>query len=256
MQNGPTTTSISTTNIRRTAILVGLLFLTATVSFLVAEALINGVLDRPDYLSGASADANALTVGALLSFVNGLAVVGIAVLMYPLLKGYSESLALGYIGFRVGEFVACLFALATPLLVIALGDRVRDGTIDAAASQQLGSLLQAEHNVAIVMVYLIVSVDGGILAYLLYQTRLIPRWLAVLGVIAYPVLFVGTVLDMFDVVDVTQGAGMLAVIPGGLFELILPIWLLTKGFTTKGFTSTSGHQAVDREDVLVGVGRP
>jgi hypothetical protein len=123
--------------------------------------------------------------------------------------------------------------LAVPLLVIALGDRLRDGTIDASASQPLGSLLQAQHDVAIVMVYLITSVAGGILAFLLYQTRLIPRWLAVLGVIAYPVLFVGAVLDMFDVVDVTQGAGLLAVVPGGLFELILPIWLLAKGFTTR-----------------------
>jgi hypothetical protein len=74
------------TSIRRTAVLVGLLFLTATVTFATAEALINGVLDRADYLSGASADANALTTGALLAFVNGVAVVGIAVLMYPLLK--------------------------------------------------------------------------------------------------------------------------------------------------------------------------
>jgi hypothetical protein len=221
------------TSIRRTAILVGLLFLTATVSFAVAEALINGVLDRADYLSGASADANALTTGALLAFVNGVAVVGIAVLLYPLLKGYSEPLALGYVGLRVAELVASLFLLAVPLLVIALGDRLRDGTIDASASQPLGSLLQAQHDAAIVMVYLITSVAGTILAFLLYQTRLIPRWLAVLGLIAYPVLFVGAVLDMFDVVDVTQGAGLLAVIPGGLFELILPIWLLAKGFTTR-----------------------
>lgn len=221
------------TSIRRTAVLVGLLFLTATVAFATAEALINGVLDRADYLSGASADANALTTGALLAFVNGVAVVGIAVLLYPLLKGYSEPLALGYVGLRVAELVASLFLLAVPLLVIALADRLRDGTVDASASQPLGSLLQAQHDVAIVMVYLITSVAGGILAFLLYQTRLIPRWLAVLGVIAYPVLFVGAVLDMFDVVDVTQGAGLLAVIPGGLFELILPIWLLAKGFTTR-----------------------
>jgi hypothetical protein len=155
------------------------------------------------------------------------------VLLYPLLKGYSEPLALGYVGLRVAELVACLFLLAVPLLVIALGDRLRDGTVDASASQPLGSLLQAQHDVAIVMVYLITSVAGGILAFLLYQTRLIPRWLAVLGVIAYPVLFVGAVLDMFDVADVTQGAGLLAVVPGGLFELILPIWLLAKGFTIR-----------------------
>ncbi len=71
------------TSIRRTAVLVGLLFLIATVAFLVAEALITGVLDGADYLIGVSADTNALTAGALLAFVDGLAVVGIAVLMYP-----------------------------------------------------------------------------------------------------------------------------------------------------------------------------
>jgi hypothetical protein len=155
--------------------------------------------------------------------VNGLAVVGIAVFVSPLLKGYSEPLALGHVGFRVAELVASLFLLATPLLVIALGD--------GSASQELGSLLQAQYDVAIVMVYLIVSVAGGILTFLLFQTKLIPRWLAVIGVIAYPVLFVGTVLDMFDLIDVTEGAGLVAVAPGGLFELILPIWLLAKGFS-------------------------
>jgi hypothetical protein len=181
-------------------------------------------LDRPNYLSGVSADTNALTAAALLAFVNGLAVVGIAVLVYPLLKGYSEPLALGYVGFQSRR--TCSVPLLTgnsPLLVIALGD--------GSASQELGSLLQAQYDVAIVMVYLIVSVAGGILAFLLFQTKLIPRWLAVIGVIAYPVLFVGTVLDMFDLIDVTEGAGLVAVAPGGLFELILPIWLLAKGFS-------------------------
>jgi hypothetical protein len=48
------------------------------------------------------------------------------------------------------------------------------------------------------------------------------------------VLLVGAVLDMFSLTDVTQGVGLLAVVPGGLFELILPIWLLAKGFTTSG----------------------
>ncbi|MCH7936724.1 MAG: oligopeptide transporter, OPT family [Proteobacteria bacterium] len=78
------------------------------------------------------------------------------------------------------------------------------------------------------------AVAGGILALILYRTRLIPRWIAVLGVVGYPVLLVGTVLDMFNVIDVTQGAGLVAVVPGGLFELILPIWLLAKGFATPG----------------------
>ena len=69
------------------------------------------------------------------------------------------------------------------------------------------------------------------MASLLYRSRLIARWIAILGVIGYPALFVGCVLDMFNVVDVAQGVGLIALLPGGLFELILPIWLIAKGFT-------------------------
>lgn len=219
---------------RRTAVLVGLLFLIATAAFLIADALIVGVLDGSNYLVDAPANATALTTGALLAFVDGLAVVGIAVLLYPLLKEHSEPLAHGYVGLRVAELAAILFYLATPLLVVALGDGLTSGTVDQSASQHLGSLFQAQHDAAIVMVYLFTSVAGSILAYLLYRTRLIPRSIAILGVVGYPVLLIGTVLDMFNVIDVTQGAGLLAVVPGGLFELILPIWLLAKGFTTPG----------------------
>src|ERR1035437_1157869 len=75
-------------------------------------------------------------------------------------------------------------------------------------------------------------VGGTILAVLLYRSRLVPRWIAVLGLIGYPVLFVGCILDLFGVTDVTKGAGLIAVAPGGLFELILPIWLLAKGFNS------------------------
>jgi hypothetical protein len=141
---------------------------------------------------------------------------------------------LGYVGLRVVDFASVLLYLASPLFVIALGDRLVDGTIDASASQQLGSLFQAQHDLAFQMIYLFNGVAGTIFAFLLYRTELIPRWIAVLGLIGYPVLLVGTILDMFDLTDVTQGAGLFAVIPGGLFELILPIWLLAKGFTTSG----------------------
>jgi hypothetical protein len=223
------------TSTRRTAVIVGLLFLTQTVAFIIAEQLITGVLKGPDFLTGVSGDANALTLGALLAVVSGVAVVGIAVLLFPLLKRTSEPLALGYVCERVVELVLqVLFFLAVPLLMIAIGNGLRDGTVDASASQLLGSQLKALHDVAIVVLYLVTSVGGTILAVLLYRSQLVPRSLAVLGLIGYPVLLVGCVLDMFGVTDVTQGAGLLAIAPGGLFELILPIWLLAKGFNSSG----------------------
>jgi hypothetical protein len=220
------------TSTRTTARIVGLLFLTQTIAFIAAEQLLSGVLKRPNYLAGISGDANALTIGALLAFVSGVAVVGISILMFPLLKRSNESLALGYVGERVIELVLqILFYLTAPLLMIAIGAGLRDGTINASASQTVGPVLKAVHDVGIVVVYLVTSVGGTIFAYLLYRSQLVPRPLAILGLIGYPVLLVGCVLAMFSVTDVTKGAGLLAVVPGGLFELILPILLLVKGFS-------------------------
>lgn len=227
-QSRPTTAST-----RRTAALVGLLFLAATVAFIFANTFTTGVLSRPDFLIGASADTTALATGALL-LAGQFGVVGIAVLLFPLLKRHGESLALAHVGFRVAELAASLFYLAVPLLVIELGAGLRDGTVDASAATGLGALLQAQHSVAILLIYLVTTAAGMCMATLLYRSRLIPRWIAVLGVIGYPALLAGCALDVFDVVDVTQGIGLIALVPGGVFELILPIWLLAKGFTFPG----------------------
>ena len=221
------------TSTRKTAVIVGLLFLTQTVAFIIAEQLITGVLKRPNYLTGVSADANTLTLGGLFAVVSGVAVVGIAVLLFPLLKPTSEPLALGYVCERVIELVLqLLFFLMLPLLLIAIGNRLRDGTMAASASASLGPILKALHDQAIVVLYLVTSVGGTIFAGLLYRSQLVPRWLAVIGLIGYPVLLGGCVLDMFGVMDVTQGPGTIAIVPGGIFELILPIWLLAKGFSS------------------------
>jgi len=215
---------------RKTAALVGLLFLTATATFIAAEQFITPVLNRPDYLLGASEDASVLTVGALLAFVQGLAVVGLAIFMFPLVKRTSEPLALGYLGLQIAMLGVTLLYVVAPLMVIALAGGVRDGTIAASAAPSLGSLVKAIHDVAIVLLYLVTAVSGTIFAFLLYRSRLVPRPIAVLGLIGYPVLVAGAVLDMFGVIDVTQGIGLVSIAPGGLFELILPLWLLVKGF--------------------------
>ena len=237
------------TSARRTAAIVGLLFLTATVTFIAADTLIKGVLDRPNYLIDASGDATALAAGALLAFVDGLAVVGIAVLMFPFLRPTSEPLALGYVGLRVAELGVLLLYMVAPLIVLALGNGARDGTVDASASQSLGLFLQALRDVTIVLLYLFTGASGIIFAFLLYRSKLVPRPLAVLGLIGYPVLVAGAALAMFGVTDVQQGTGMLVMLPGGLFELILPIWLLAKGFSHPVVPGVKSSDPTDRASI-------
>jgi hypothetical protein len=247
--------------LRRTEVLVGLLFLTATVTFSVANKLIVGVLNRPDYLAGASAHTHALAAGAVLALIEGPATVGVAVLLFPLLKRTSEPLALAFIGFRIAELAAALLYVATPLMAITLGDELRNGTVHATASQHLGLLLTSLHSAAILLIYLLTSLGGTILAFLLYRSQLIPRPIAILGLIGYPVLLLGTILAMFNLTSVTHGAGLTALVPGGLFELILPIWLFAKGFndstqTPSRRTGTPATQSALREGALAPVVEP
>ncbi len=225
LQSEPTTAST-----RKTAALVGVFFLAATTAFIFADMLIGGVLSRPGFLTGASADTGSLAIGAVL-LAGQFGVVGIAVLLFPLLKRHGEALALAHVGFRVAELAASLFYLAIPLLVIELGAGLRNGTIDPSASTGLGAMVQAQHSAATLLIYLVTTAAGMCMAVLLYRSRLIPRPLAILGLVTYPALLAGCVLDMFGVVDVSQGVGLVALVPGGVFELVLPIWLFVKGFS-------------------------
>jgi hypothetical protein len=90
----------------------------------------------------------------------------------------------------------------------------------------------APWNAYVLAVYAVSGAAGLVLSSVLLTSRIVPRNLSILGLIGYPVFLVGTILSMFNLIDVTHGAGMLALVPGGLFELILPVWLFTKGFTS------------------------
>jgi hypothetical protein len=224
---------------RKTGVAVGLLFLTATIAFYAADVLILGVLDGPDDLARAAAAANVLRTGALLLFLEGLAAVGIVVIIFPLLKLYNEPLALGYLGLRVGEFAAVLFLMAPPLLVVSFAEALRAGGLDASTSAHLAAVSRAQYWAAMAPpAYLCTSAAGTILAYVLYQSKLVPRPVAVLGAVGYPALLLGTVLELFELLELRQGVGLFLVWPVGLFELVFPIWLIVKGFNTDSIASS------------------
>jgi hypothetical protein len=216
-------------SVRTTSVLVGSLFLVATATFATGDSLIGGVLSGPAFLSDVSAHTSALSIGALLAFVQGVAIVLIAVLLFPLLKRHDESLALAYVGFRVAELAATLFYVVTPLLAIQVGSTLPGGSAEASAARPLEALLTSQHSVSIVLIYLVTGVNGTILSGLLLRSRLVPRGLAILGLIGYPVLFAGATLATAQVVDVTRGVGLLALVPGGIYELLMPLWLITRG---------------------------
>ncbi|MBP2326556.1 hypothetical protein JOF56_006941 [Kibdelosporangium banguiense] len=141
--------------------------------------------------------------GALLVGYTGLAVVGIGAALFPVLKPYGQGLATGYLVLRTGE---CL------VLLVAAADVAASGTYE-------------------LLVYAFSGVGGLALSGLLLRSGLVPRWLATLGIVGYAALLAGVVSDLLGLSRLDSGIGVAFYVPGGLFELALPLLLLVKGFT-------------------------
>ena len=186
------------------AVMVGMLFIVQMVTAMVGTSLIQAFVDG---------DSEAApTAGVLFMMCSGIAVVGIGLLMYQVLKDVNQRLAFWY-----------------PLL------RIIELTVSAVCSIYLLTQLQVVPN-HLLWVYIPTGIGGLILTYLLFVSRLVPRPIAVLGLIGYASLSLGVPLDLLGVLDMNEGLGLVLLAPGGLFEfLFLPIWLIAKGF---GSTST------------------
>ncbi len=191
----------SATPARKTAVLVGLCFLIATFTFAIGNALIHS------YFSSATAQNSALIAGVFLLGCCGLAVATNGAAMRRVLTPYAPIRSQAYFVLRVTE---CL-------------------TLAAVGVYFLTS--HAQWNAYVLAIYAVSGMAGLVLSSALLTSRIVPKNLSMLGVVGYPIFLVGSILAMFNLIDVTHGAGMLALVLGGLFELILPTWLFTKGFT-------------------------
>jgi hypothetical protein len=103
-------------------------------------------------------------------------------------------------------------------------------TEPAADSAATAALLIGLRHWTLMFIYLFNGVAGLVLSYMLLRTRLVPRALSILGLVGYAALFVGASLEALGLVDTMAGAGLAALVPGGLFEFVLPIWLFVRGF--------------------------
>jgi hypothetical protein len=220
---------------KKTARIVGALFLFSNFTFILgAIVLIEPNLSAPDYLTIVSENRIQIVLGVLLEILNGIAYVGIALLMYPILKRRFESLALGYVGFRIVEFVMQIITDISPLSLLTLSEEYVKARAPAAASfQTMGTLLLADRYLAFQMVSITFGLSALIFYYMLYQLKLIPRFISVWGLFGAAAVLVNLVFDLFAVTIVNLGVLML------LNELFLGMWLIAKGFNSPAIGSES-----------------
>ena len=218
---------------RKTARIVGALFLFSNVTFILgAVVFIEPILSAAGYLSQVSANRAQVVLGVLLELINGVAYLGIGVLMFPILKQRFESMALGYVGFRIIEFVMQTLSDLSPLSLLTLSEEfVRAGAPEASSFQALGTLLLAERSWAFQMVSITFGLGALLFYYTLYRSKLIPRFISIWGLLGAAVVLANTTLDMFSLTVPNLGVLML------LNELFLGVWLIVKGFNSSAIAS-------------------
>ncbi len=199
----------------------------ATLTYGVGSGMVDSVVGASDALSKIATNTQPMNLGAMLMLVNCLAVIAIGVLMFPIIKRHNEVVALGYAVTRAIEGTLLAVGVVGLLSLIPLSKEWSGGS----GLEALGAMAVGFNGWAFQVAMLILGVGSLFFCGLLYQTGLIPRPLALLGLLGYTALMVGAALELLGF-----NIGLLHFIPGGLFELLLPLWLLVYGFGSSVLT--------------------
>ena len=219
---------------RRTSFITGVLFIiTFVTSIPAALVLYTPVLDDANYVLGAGADTG-VALGAFLEVLLIVANVGTAVALFPVLKRQSEPLALGYVTARLVECVFIAIGIVSLLAVVTLRQDAAGG--DPGSLVTAGQSLVAVHDWTFLLgPGWVVGVGNGlILGWLMYRSGLVPRGMAILGLIAGPVLLAGGTAALLGVIEPDSALKNLTAAPEFVWELSLGIYLTVKGFKPSG----------------------
>ena len=164
--------------------------------------------------------------------IMGLALAMVPVVIFPILKRHNEVLALGYVVFRGAlETVTYLVVVISFLLLASLSQAAaQSGTSEAASFQALGGLMLRTNEIGATTTEIIFPLGALMLYSVLYQSKLIPRWISGWGIIAVILHLVSGLLDMFGLIGQMSTLQTVLALPIALQEMVMAVWLIVKGF--------------------------
>ncbi len=188
------------------------------------------VLEEPDYLRSLPARASEVVSGALFQALMVPATAGFALALYPTLRRASPALSLGFVGFRLVGCGFHLLAVALLPLLVDLGQGIDDGGDPDTYAIVAEVLRQGRDLVNHVVVILAIAVGDGLLFWILYRSRLVPRWLSAWGIVGALLTILASLLLIPRTVDVVSAPYLALNGPLALHGLALAGWLIGRGF--------------------------
>lgn len=223
---------------RRTARIAGIWFALTFACSIPALLLYGPVLDDPGYVLGAGADAR-VSLGALLEIFLVIANVATAVVLFPILRRQNEALALGYVAVRLVEAALIVAGIVSLLAVVTLRQDVEAGATAGATVAGAARALVALHDWTFLLGPQFCSGlgNGILLGYLMYASGLVPRRMALLGLVGGPLAFAAGVGVLLGAYDQLSPITFLLTMPEILWEAALALYLTAKGFRPSSLTT-------------------
>ncbi len=214
---------------RKYAIVTGVLFIIATAFLFIGQAFYDPILSSANYLVNAYPSRKIVVIGILVEFVCAIAMPLIPLFTYPILKRYSEPLALGYVVFRLFETVFFVIAEISKLSLISISQGyLAGGEINSSFFQNLGSTTQSEILWTFSIYVVIFAIGSLLFNSILFKSNLVPRLISACGVMAAALILTGTVLILLELSSGITAA--IYYIPIAIQEMVFALWLIFKGF--------------------------
>lgn len=217
---------------RRNGILIGIFYIVAAVSAVVAVLCYDPVLNDNWYLAVINGKKTELLVGVLNDLFLVMAAVGTAIMLFPYLRRWNEHLALGYLCFRFMEAVFIAIGAVSILGLLQLSIHYEaSGIHNQENLSDIGYLLQGLHRwTSMLGPNFMLGVNTILYSYLLFRTRLVPRPLAMFGMVTAVLVFTAGLLEMFGALEPYSAAKGFLALPVGVYEMSLAAFLIVKGF--------------------------
>ena len=212
-------------------IIIGVFYIMATVSAVIAVIFYQPVLSDQWYLAVENGFETKILLGVLNDLLLVVSAVGTAVMLFPYIRKWNEHLALGYLCFRFMEAVFIAIGLVSILGLLSLSMHYETGTLTNETVQAAGFLLQSFHRWTFMLgPNLMLGINTFLYSYLLLRTGLVPKPLAIFGMVTAVFVFGAGLLDMFGIIEPLSAAKGILALPVGVYEMSLAVWLMVKGF--------------------------
>jgi hypothetical protein len=212
----------------------GIFFIITFLSYGIGSGLVDSIVRIPDFLNHISDNKTTLIIGVILmALIHTIVNIGLPVLMLPVLIPFNKTISYGYLSAAITATILLAVGAIFLFLLLPLSEEyIKLGASNTSNFETIAVILKKGGYYSYQIGMAIWGFGGFLLCYLLYISKLVPRFFSIWGFIGYTIFITGTILELLG-----YEIGVLLSIPGGLFEISTSIWLIVKGFNASKKTS-------------------